>query len=80
MWVKEQGHEADHTPHRMLKLRMNGALPPLPHVSSLRAHEHLIQKCMEQKLYITVRLGENCFVMYHLIVRVSFQESWMLRS
>lgn len=62
MWVKEPGHEADHTPHRMPGLRMNGSLPPLPHVSSLRAHGYLIQKCLEQKLYVTVRSGRKLIV------------------
>jgi len=62
MWVKEQGHEADHTPYRILRLRINGALPPLPHVSSLRAHGHLIQKCVEQNLYITVGSGRKLIV------------------
>ena len=77
MWVKEPGFEADHTPHIIPRLRMNGALPPLPHVSSLRAREHLIQKCLEQKLYITMRSGRkliNC-AMYYVIVRVSFQKN-----
>jgi hypothetical protein len=80
MWVKEPGHEADHTPHIMPMLRMIGALPPVPHVSWLRARGHLIQKCLEQKLYYNEIWAKiNCCVMYCVIVRVSFQKNCDVR-
>jgi hypothetical protein len=65
IWVKEPGHEADHNPHVMPRLRMNGALPPLLHVYSLHARGHLIQECLEQKLYITMRSGRKLIVVLY---------------
>jgi len=36
-WLKRLVSEADHYLHLVLRLRMSGAIPPLPHVTSCEA-------------------------------------------
>jgi hypothetical protein len=33
-WVKQPGHEADHSPSSGVKIKNGGAMPPLPYTSS----------------------------------------------
>jgi hypothetical protein len=40
--VKRPGHEADHSPSSSVEVRMNAAIPPLPHTHSWHAQGYYL--------------------------------------